>query len=184
MLRFRDRDIGWPLEELWATGELLTDGPTVEVGAVVLVLDEPADGLPWLALSPTGAWVGDRLRLGKRPLVWRCRPTVWPVWNHENRRVVRFWSASDGLDESVIDALREGRLDGLAIVEPEPGALAELLREELAVSRRHLRTTLDRYWDGDWRREHKGFAVGPEDHLWRAAKAVSEMTDALDQLGG
>jgi hypothetical protein len=184
MLRFRDGDIGWPLEELWVTGELLTDVPELEVGAVVLVLDEPAHEVPWLALSPAGAWVGDRLRLGKRPFGWSYRPVVWPVWNHANRRLVRFWSASDGLDESVIDALRESRFDSLAVVEPEPDALAEQLREELAISRRHLRSTLDHYWEGDWRRQHKGFGTGPEDHLWRAAQAVTEMTDALDELDG
>ena len=41
---------------------------------------------------------------------------------------------------------------------------------------------IDRYWDGDWRGEHKGHGESPEDHLWRAAAAVSEMQDALDEL--
>jgi hypothetical protein len=45
MLRLRATDIGWALEELWVTGELLTDAATMEVGAVVLVLDLPPDEL-------------------------------------------------------------------------------------------------------------------------------------------
>jgi hypothetical protein len=184
MLRLRDTNIGWPLEELWVTGDLLTDAPTLESGSVVLVLDLPADEVPWLALNPAGEWVGDRLRLGKRPMRWCYRPLVWPVWNHEHRRVVRYWSAGDGLDESVIAAMRERRSDRLAIAEPAPGMLADQLREELAVSRRHLRSVLDQYWERDWRHDHKGFDHRPEDHLWRAACAVADITDALDELGG
>jgi hypothetical protein len=182
MVRLQSAELRWPLTELWVTGELLTDAPTLEWASVVLVLDLPGEDVPWLALNPAGEWVGDRLRLGKRPLLWCYRPAVWPVWNHEHRRLVRYWSAGDGLDETVIDALRERQFDGLTIVEPTPTLLAEQLREEIAVSRRHLRATLDHYWDRDWRGEHKGFGVGPEDHLWRAAQAVTEMTDALDSL--
>jgi hypothetical protein len=167
---------------LWVTGELLTDTPALEWAAVTLVLDLPAEDVPWLALNPAGEWVGDRLRLGKRPLQWCYRPAVWPVWNHENRRLVRYWTADGGLDEDVIEALREARVEQLTIVEPTPALLAEQLREELAVSRRHLRTMLDQYWDQDWRHEHKGFDVRSEDHLWRAAQAVTEVTDALDGL--
>lgn len=182
MLDLRDTDIGWPLEELWVTGDLLTDAPTLDAGSVVLMLDVPPEEAPWLALNPAGEWVGDRLRLGKRPMRWCYRPVAWPVWNHEHRRLVRFWTAAGGLDEEVISALRDRRPGELTIVEPTPGALAEWLRDELEVSRRHLRETLDRYWDREWRREHKGFGVYPEEHLWRAASAVADMTDALATL--
>jgi len=181
-LRLRDTDIGWPLEELWVTGELLGLADTVDAGSVVLVLDVPADELPWLALHPAGEWVGDQLRLGKRPIRWCYRPLAWPVWNHEHRRLVRFWTASEGLDTDVIEALRSRRLDRLAVVEPSPQELVERIREELAVSRRHLRAVLDGYWDRDWRQEHKGYDESPEDHLWRAATAVEDMNEALDEL--
>ena len=114
---------------------------------------------------------------------WCYRPLAWPVWNHEHRRLVRFWSAPHGLDPTVIEALRSRSLDRLAVVEPSPGELAAQLREELVLSRRHLREVLDAYWDRDWRRRHKSYDESPEDHLWRAAIAVSEITDALDELG-
>lgn len=184
-LRLRDTDIDWPLEELWVTGDLLGFADTLETGSVVLVLDVPADELPWLALHPAGEWVGDQLRLGKRPIRWCYRPLAWPVWNHEHRRLVRFWSARNGLDSGVIEALRSRRLERLTTVEPSVEQLTEQLREELAVSRRHLREMLARYWDRDWRCEQKGYDESPEDHLWRAATAVTEITDALDaiQLG-
>lgn len=60
----------------------------------------------------------------------------------------------------------------------------EQLRAEVAVSQRHLRTMLDRYWDRDWRREHQRYDQSAEDHLWRAATAVSEMLDALGEATG
>jgi hypothetical protein len=181
-LRLRDTDIGWPLEELWVTGDLLGPADTLEAGSVVLVLDVPIDELPWLALHPAGQWVGEQLRLGKRPILWCYRPLIGPVWNHEHRRLVRFWSARDGLDTDVIDALRDRRIDRLTVVEPSEDALTEQVREELSASRRHLRSVLDSYWDNNWRREHKGYDESPEDHLWRAATAVEDMLAALDEL--
>lgn len=182
--RLRDTDIGWPLEEMWVTGDLLGLADTLETAAVVLVLDLPLDELPWLAIHSTGEWIGEQLRLGKRPLQWCYRPLAWPVWNHEHRRLVRFWSASDGLDTTVIDALRARRLDRLEVVEPAFDELAEQSREELAVSRRHLRAMLDNYWDRDWRRDHTGYDTSPEDHLWRAATAVTDIWAALDNPRG
>jgi hypothetical protein len=181
-LKFRGTDIGWPVEELWVAGDLLGPAETVDAGSVVLVLDLPPDEAPWLAINPAGEWAGEQLRLRKRPLLWSYRPLGWPVWNHQHRRLARYWSADAGLDHAVIGALRAGRLDGLDVVEPTADELRRQLIAELPVSRRHLRTVVERYWDGAWRREHKGYDESPEDHLWRAAAAVSEMQDALDEL--
>ncbi len=113
---------------MWVTGELLGPADTLESGAVVLVLDVPAEELPWLALNRDGEWIGDQLRLGKRPMYWRYRPLTWPVWNHEHRRLVRFWSAARGLDTTTIEALRSVQLDRLAVVEPSVDELIEQLR--------------------------------------------------------
>ncbi len=181
-LSLRDTNIGWPLEELWVTGELLTLADTLESGAVVLVLDAPADEMPWLAAHGSGEWVGERLRLGKRPILWCYRPRAWPAWNHDHRRVVRFWSATGGVDQDMLDALSSRRLDRLAVVAPTDAELRDQLQLELGVSRRHLRDVLDHYWDDRWRRRHGGYDESPEDHLWRAAQAVSDMYDALDAL--
>jgi hypothetical protein len=142
----------WPLSEMWVAGELLTSADSVDAGAVVLVLDLPAKELPWLAIHPTGESIGYQLRLGKRPIRWCYRPRAWPVWNHQHRRLARFWSAERGLDSSTIDALRSRRLDRLDVVEPSIDELAGQLRTELAVSRRHLRSMLSDYWDRDGRR--------------------------------
>jgi hypothetical protein len=104
------------------------------------------------------------------------------VWNHQHRRVVRFWTADTGIDPAVIVALRSRRLDRLPVVQPSAIELTEQLRHELALSRRHLRAALDSYWDRDWRREHNRFGESPERHLWRAAMAVTEIHDALAEL--
>jgi hypothetical protein len=181
-MRVRETDIGWPLEEMWVTGELLSLADTIETGVVVLVLDLPAEELSWLTLHPAGEWVGDQLRLGKRPFRWCYRPLTWPAWNHEHRRLVRFWSASSDLDLAVVEALRSRRLDRVTVVEPSVDDLFGQLAEELAVSRRHLRAVLDTYWDRDWRRRHSGHDESPEDHLWRAATAVTDIWAALDGL--
>lgn len=180
--RLRDSAIGWPLEELWVAGELL-DGPeSLEAGSVVLVLDVPPDELTWLAKHPSGEWVGSQLRLGKRPFFWAYRPLVRPVWNHRHRRVARFWSAEQGPHADMLESLAERRLDHLPIVEPTAEDLVQQLSEELTAGRRHLCGILDRYWDYDWRRDHRGQDESPEDHLWRAAQAVSEMEAALSDL--
>jgi len=182
--RLHDSTIPWPLEELWVAGDLLGFADEFDTGAVVLVLDVPPDKAPWLALNPGGEWVGEMLRLGKLPLQWCYRPQLWPVWNVEHRRLVRFYSATAGLDDAVIAALRTRRFDRLDFVEPTKAELTSQLQEELIVSRRHLRLVLDRYWAPTWRKRHKGYAQDPEDHLYRAAMAVSDIADALDQLKG
>lgn len=67
----------------------------------------------------------------------------------------------------------------LPVVEPSPEEWRAQLGAERAVARRHLATVLDHYHDRDWRREHQGFGVYPEDHLWRAAQGLREIEDAL-----
>ncbi len=177
----RARSLGAaPLTELWVTGDLLTWADELDRGSVVLVLDLPADQLTYLALEPTAEWVGTQLRLGKRPMAWSYRPAVWPAWNVRDRRLARFWTDGEGLDDAVIEALRARRLDDLTIVAPEDGEWAAQLEVELEASRRHLRDVLDHYGDRDWRRAHNSYDESPEDHLWRAAQAVTDLLDALD----
>lgn len=177
----RARSLGAaPLTELWVTGELLTWADELDRGSVVMVLDLPPDELTWIAKNPTAEWIGSDLRLGKRPMAWWYRPAAWPVWNVEHRRLVRFWSAGEGLDDGVIAALRERRFDGLAVVEPDDSEWTAQLEIELLASRRHLRDLLAHYDDRDWRRAHSSYDESPEEHLWRAAQAVTELLDALD----
>ncbi|MBA3267333.1 MAG: hypothetical protein H0T70_03610 [Acidimicrobiia bacterium] len=59
--------------------------------------------------------------------------------------------------------------------------MAEQFQMEMAVSRRHLDDVLDRFWDPDWRSQHRD--PGPaEDHLWRAAQGVRELEVAIEAI--
>ncbi|MBW3605779.1 MAG: hypothetical protein KY460_12905, partial [Actinobacteria bacterium] len=109
---------------------------------------------------PAGGWIADRLRLTKRPAAWFLRSTAHPVRNHRLRELLRVWTTARA----------------------ERQAIQRLRRGELAQCRRHLATVLDNYHDRDWRRDHTGVGVYPEDHLRRAAQAVRELTDAVDDL--
>lgn len=175
--RLATTEIGWPLDELWVAGALVESVDELEHGSVVLMIDLPPDELPWLAVHPTAEWVGDRLRLGKRPFWWSYRPTAWPPWTYRDRHVARFWSATGGLDDGVIAALRAGRP---RVIEPEQGELGDQLGVEHAVAKAHLRSILDHYWDEGWRRANR-HDTSPEDQLWRAATAVTEIEAALDE---
>jgi hypothetical protein len=178
LLRLRETNIGWPLEELWVTGELLDTGTEPDVGSVILMLDVAPIELPWLAVHPAGEWVGERLRLGKRPMLWCYRPSVWPPWNARHKRVVRIWSAATGLDEAAIESLRSGR--ELGAIEPSADELRAQLLEEREVSHGHLRRIVDEYWEPEWRRRHRGEAA--EDQLWRAAAGLVEIDTALADI--
>lgn len=181
-VRLRDAEISWPLQELWVCGQLLESADILEWGSVILVLDLPPAALPWLAQPAGLEWVRERLRLGKRPLEWCYRPQDWPAWNHRNRKVARFWTAADGADDEALDALDHGRIADLDVVEPTDDELREQLTIEYDESWDFLQTTLDGYWERDWRRHQQSFETSPEDHLWRAAQAVSEIRDALQRL--
>jgi hypothetical protein len=148
-LRLRGADVGWPLEELWAAGPFLEGGASFEHGAVVLVLDVPADEVPWLAVTPTTGWIDGHLRLGKRPLRWCHRPAAWPAWNGDDPAVARFWSASHGVDERALESLRMGAPDPSMVVAPVGDELPRQLEVELALSRAHLRHVVEHYWDRD-----------------------------------
>jgi hypothetical protein len=178
-LELHASDFGWPLEEMWMAGELLEPVDELDHGSVVLTIDLPPEELPWLAVQPTAEWIGDQLRLDKRPLSWCYRPIAWPPWTYRHRRVVRFWSAATGIDVDTIDALRQRR--AVEVVEPDRDALATQLDVERAVARTHLQSILDTYWDRDWRRDNR-YGTSPEDQLWRAATALTEIDSALDDL--
>lgn len=176
-LRLRDSSIGWPLQEIWVSGSFVQPTADGEGGAVILLPDVPTHELPWLGLHPVGEYVGGALRLGKRPVSWWYRPSSLPAWNCEHRRVARLWTASGGLDEVLVDRLRHGDLEDADVVEPEAAALLRQMSAELEASRTHLRSVLNQYWDREWRVDHRP----AEDHLWRAAEAVSTLEMRIDE---
>jgi hypothetical protein len=180
--RFADLSyVEWPLRELWVGGEILEGPDTPDVVTVILVLDLPLDELAWLAIPPTEQVVVQLLRLPKLPMQHFSRPLAGPAWNPECRRLVRFWTLETGVDELVIEALRSGI--PLSPVEPDPYEFSRQMEVELLRSRNHLDTVLDHYWEHDWRREHRGDGIYPENHLWRASQAIRDIEAAIEALG-
>jgi hypothetical protein len=172
------------LEEAWVFGELLDRPDQLDVVSLALVVDLPVEEVTWYARPAPAEALTSLLRFEKYPLRWFWRPTVWPVWNHAIDRAVRFWSKGTGADTTALEALADRRPDALTVVAPPD---AEALRGQLLIdhdaARLHLRQVVDQYDDPGWRREHKGFGVYPEDHLWWAAKGFLDLDAALRELG-
>jgi hypothetical protein len=181
-LKFRGTDIGWPVEELWVAGDLLGPAETVDAGSVVLVLDVPPDeargsrSILRASGPASSSGSGSAHCCGLTGRLRGRSGTTSIAGSHGTGRPVP--------DSTTLSSTCCGPGGSTASTSSSRPA-AELARQlvvELPVSRRHLRTVVERYWDGGWRREHEGYDESPEDHLWRAAAAVSEMQDALDEL--
>jgi len=169
------------LESMWIADEILDVPDTLAVVTVLVLIDVAVEDLPWRAISPSERAVAERLRLRKLPIWHHGRPSSWPAWNAENRRVRRFWSLEEDTDTDVIEMLRAGEpVDPVAV---EPHAFIEQMRTEYTVSRAHLEKILNEYWEVPWRREHQDFGFHPEDHLWRAAYGLQQIQEALGIVG-
>lgn len=171
-----------PLVEVWVGGDLVEPGADVDHVVAILVFDLPADELPEVALHDAELAMWHVLRVGKRPIIWRSRPGSRPPWSHLERRVARVWSREDGHDAANLGGLATADLEAVDVVAPTDQELVSWLRAEIPRSESHLRTVLDGYWEGDWRRAHTGGGIHPDDHLWRASWAVQSMRDALAEL--
>lgn len=163
--------------ELWAAGPVLDpDVDPVEGITVVFSLDIPPALVPWRSRPPAAAMVTHVFRINRLRILPVWRPAAWPAWNAEFRRVARFWTAEDGLDEDLIARLRAGEPVG---EEPEPAEFAAQMRVELEETRRHLDASLDGYYDRRWSQMHRGDGLYPGDYLWWAASGYREIERAL-----
>jgi hypothetical protein len=153
------------LLEAWVFDELLDLPDQLDAVSLALVVDLPAEDVIWHARPVRAEAVTSFLRFEKYQLRWFWRPAVWPVWNHAIGRAVRFWSHS-GTETAALDALEDRRLDALTVAAPsDADALREQLLIEHEAARQHLRDVVDRYDDGEWRREHSGLGLRPDDHI-------------------
>ncbi len=167
----------WVLTAMW-TGHEVLGGPQ-QMGAphVILMLDIPPDELPWRAIHSQAEAIKYVLRIPKVPVLAYPRPTVLPPWNPIHRRVVRFWDHNDGTDHDVLEALRQRA--PLPIVCPTLAEYQAQMLSESNVARARLDQMLDDYWIGNWRKEHRGAGIFPENHLWAAAQALRDTEIAL-----
>jgi len=157
-------------------------GRDMEVVRLVLVLDLPAEELPWGVEPPECTALAALLRLDKAPVLWRWRPGQWPVWNHEIRRPMPIWTR-EGVQGAALDALSSGRAEPFRLPEPAESEQLAQAEVELAVSLAHLRAVRERYWeDREWRRAHRGGGRYPEEYLWQAVDGYLDMVDSVRAL--
>lgn len=146
---------------------------------IALVLDLPAQELPWGVEPPRCTSLAHLLRLDKAPVLRRWRPAEWPVANHEIRRPMPIWSREDGVQTAALDALAQHRAEPFRLADPDVAVLAKQISRELEASTTHLRAVRDRYWeDFDWQRSHRRDGRKPEDHLWEAVDGYLDLVDA------
>jgi hypothetical protein len=181
-----DRAAEWPETSVtgaFVFGGLLDAEVDLDRVEVAFVVAEPSEVVPWMSRPAHLEALAAILRFTKLPLSWRWRPAQWPIWNHEIERAVRVWRADGGRDQRALDALQARQLDDVAIEGPADTdeLLAELLVER-NVGRHHLASVTESFYDQDWRREHRGDGVHPEDHLWWATAGFLDLDDAIRRL--
>ena len=149
---------------------------------MAFVVDLPPEEVTWYTLPTPMAGFAATTGIDKYPCERYSRPALWPVWNHQIRGPVRFWSPA-GPDEPILDALGERRLGDLHRLIPTAAEEAEQLQTELAASLGHLQRVDAAYWEREWRRDHTGFGIYPEDHRWRAAHGYLDLLAATWTAG-
>lgn len=167
----------------YAFGAVLDDPADLAVVQVAFVLDLPPDDLTWCAQPRSCAGLPDLLEIDKAPVRWYWRPALWPVSNHLIDRPLRIWSL-DGPDTTALDALERGDAEPLRLPEPTRADARAQLAMELDASLAHLRRTEASYWERDWRRDHRGSGIYPENHLWDATHGYLDLLTAHRRLSG
>jgi hypothetical protein len=165
-----------PVVGLWVFGDLLGEPRDLDWVHVAIVVDLPADDVPWLD-TPRGAqhWA-QAMRL-REPFSPFYRSAARPVWNHHISRPALIWD-TDGVRDSTLAAISDGRGSDVRTDAPTPDDLRSQLESELATSLRSLRRTHRAYDDKRWR---PGKLEPFADSLWRATDGYLDLLDALDR---
>jgi hypothetical protein len=164
----------------YAFGEILALPDDPAGTDVAFIVDVSVDELPWGAEPAELRWFVDRARIDRHPIRWFARPRDLPVGDHHIVRPVRLWDVDGGIDEATFDALRSRDVETVRLPAPTPEAMGAALERHLAVSRAALDEVIERFWDGDWRREHRGGGRYHEHTLWDLAWGVRDLERALE----
>jgi hypothetical protein len=168
------------LVEMYAFGEVLEGTDPLDVVQIAGVINLPSEDVPWYSCPRGTAYLAESLRLSKGGYEYWWRSHRDPVWNHCIQRPVRIWSR-DGVDEDALAALASRRFGDLNRLAPEPEEERRQLLVEGDVALRRLREVRERYWDYDWRREHKALDRYPENELWDAVAGYLDLLDARER---
>ena len=166
------------LKAVYAFGDVLDGADPLDAVQVAVAINLSPEEVPWES-SPEGTdWLANQLRLSKGGYLYVWRSHLDPVWNHYIRGPVRIWSVDGGPDEQTLAALAARDFGSLKRLIPEPVDERLQLREDLDAALAHLRQVRDKYWDHDWRREHRGNGRYPESELWEAVEGYLDLFDA------
>jgi len=166
------------LKAVYAFGEVLDGADPLDAVQVAVVINLSPEEVPWES-SPEGTdWLANELRLSKGGFLYVWRSYLDPVWNHYIRGPVRIWSVDGGPDEQALAALEARDFGSLQRLIPEPVDERLQLREDLDTALAHLREVRDKYWDRDWRHEHRGGGRYPENELSDAVEGYLDLLDA------
>ena len=165
-----------PVVGLWVYGDLLGEPRDLEWVKVAVVVDLPADDVAWLDLPHGAQHWAQSMRL-REPLSVVYRSAARPVWNHQITRPALIWDA-DGIRESTLAALHDGRGADVLLDAPTPDDLRAQLDADLASSLRALRRNHHAYDDKRWR---PGKLEPYADSLWRATDGYLDLVDAVDR---
>jgi hypothetical protein len=166
------------LKAVYAFGEVVAGTDPLDDVQVAVAINLSPEEVPWES-NPEGTdWLANELRLSKGGFMYFWRSHLDPIWNHYIRGPVCIWSVDGGPDEQALAAL-EARDFG-SLKRPIPGSADERLqlREDIGAALAHLREVRDKYWDHDWRREHRGNGRYPENELWDAVEGYLDLLDA------
>jgi hypothetical protein len=160
---------------LLAVGDVLGEQRELDEVAVAIVVDLPAQDVPWLAEPRGAAHWANATRLHQNPIRPLWRSAHAPVWNHRIVRPAPLWDAATGVAQETLAALRDGV--GERVREPAPTAeqLRARLADELAVSLRALREHTATYEAKRWT---PGKLDPLADTLWRASAGYLDVLDA------
>jgi hypothetical protein len=167
----------------YAFGAVLDIRSDVDMVQIAFVLNLPPDELTWCALPQSCVGLPSMLQIDKAPVDWYWRPALLPVSNHLIVRPLRIWSV-DGPDITSLDALERGDAEKLRLRAPTEAEAREQLGAELEAALAHLRRVEAGYWEREWRMEHRGLGVYPENHLWDAVHGYLDLLAASRQLRG
>jgi hypothetical protein len=160
------------LQEGYVFGEVLDGADPIESLQVAFALDLPPEEAPWCSQPPGTAWLVDSLRLDKGGFTYWWRSRHEPVWNHFVHEPVRFWSL-DGIDEAVLDALRDRRFADLPRVTASSAELRRRTEVELDRALAQVRAVHEKYRDREWRNQHRGAVATPRTTSGRPRTAIS-----------
>jgi hypothetical protein len=165
------------LVAMYTFGDVLEGADQLEAVQVVGVIRLPPEEVAW-GSSPHGTeWLADRLRLSKGGYEYWWRSYLDPVWNHYIHSPVRIWS-QDGIDNEALNALENRRFSDLHRLTPDAVDERLQLRNDLDAALNHLREIHAKYWDGEWRRDHRGMGRYPEHELWEAVEGYLDLMGA------